>query len=86
MAPWHEEFERKFEQLDGKITKLRKDCRIDNIAKLTERAALKSDLEDSMNLVDCQIFDLDQNFQLMVQDFSTIQKAMNHMHRNVMHL
>lgn len=30
--------------------------------------------------------DLDSNFQLMVHDFTTIQKAINHMHRNIMHL
>lgn len=53
LAPWHEEFEQKFEQLDNKIVKLRKDCKIDHVTKLIERAALKTDLDDSLNLVDC---------------------------------
>lgn len=56
------------------------------MGKLLDKAAFKDDLDMGFNIVDCQLYDLDQNFQLMIHDFTTLQKAMNHMHKNVVHL
>jgi len=62
IEPLREQFDLKFEQLDQKIIKLRRDCRIDQMSKLLDKAAFKDDLDMGFNIVDCQLYDLDQNF------------------------
>jgi hypothetical protein len=86
LDPLNESIDKKLNIFEERIVKLRSEF---DIGKFERMIKVKLDQQEFNSFAEQQIFKqqaLDNNFQLMVKDFQTFQKAINNMHYSVIDL
>lgn len=84
--PFRADAREKMDKIDEKIQRLRREIDLDNLRMKIAQSVKKEEIHDTMSSLENGQKGLDSKFHLMISDFWQFQKAINQMHKNILHL